>query len=89
MMDEWEKTSEGKPPVVNIHDWMQRLTLDALGFSIFNYDIGAVRSGPNPLVDTYHQAISVRISLKLRATSFRCTEKIFLAVTRRNRKSDL
>lgn len=42
------------PTVIDVHPWMGRTTLDAVGAAAFDYQFNAVEDGTNPLLKAYY-----------------------------------
>ncbi|KAJ3129223.1 3'-5' exoribonuclease 1 [Nowakowskiella sp. JEL0407] len=53
LLKEWEKIEAKTGGVLDVHVWMQRLTLDALGAAAFTTNFGALEDDNSELVATY------------------------------------
>jgi len=54
----------GNGGVYNVSDWMQRMTLDALGHAIFNTDFNTIQNSNSEFVTAYNHIIKKAIDVK-------------------------
>ncbi|KIJ49186.1 hypothetical protein M422DRAFT_161643, partial [Sphaerobolus stellatus SS14] len=47
------RKANGGPCVMNVHDWLSRVALDAIGQAAFSYDFGALSDKPCEFVNAY------------------------------------